>query len=457
MVTGVVMNKIKGPLHYVILAAMFVVAALSTAVDQKVQSQTSRTAAQVGQVCNAAQMIGRDIGAKINACDARLGTARGTIKLSGGGIIATPVVISSNHTLQIVSGTYRATNNGAVIRLKDDSSLTCDSWDAVLEESTGKIGDGGVTPFTIVTAYNGTSSDSPNGALTRNLVIKGCHFRGARSDFDSASQTVGLGNCHNCSVTNNWLEATRTIGIQTGGGSAMRNYADNVIIARNLLTTVASQNIAVVNSTNVQVIENTIKAPGIANGPGVVPIDVEPNVGDRIVNIKIANNLVDMTNTVLDNSGAKALHGITINNLNGANPFIGVEVSNNKVYGANLSDPYNHISGGLILVRNASNTVISNNILRRGTYCILIDSGSSKITVTQNQLSSCGSGSSESVKIVDSSNNLFIGNKLWGDPSNQFDLSEIARSIVESGTSNNNIFRGNDAAISLRGRGSRKE
>ena len=36
---------------------------------------------------------------------------------------------------------------------------------------------------------------------------------------------------------------------------------------------------------------------------------------------------VDMTNTVIDASGQKALHGIAINNSNQANPFTGVEVS----------------------------------------------------------------------------------------------------------------------------------
>src|SRR5688572_1786262 len=187
-------------------------------------------------------MNGNDVGAKINACDAKLGTNKGEILLQGGGTISTPIIVSSNHTLRVASGIYKATNDGAVIRLKDDSSLICDSWDAVLEETTGRIGPGGVKPFTIVTAYSGSSPDSPNGSTARNLVIRGCHVRGARKDFDSASQTIALGNCRNCSVTNNWLEATRTIGIQTGGGSSMGNYADNVIISKNLLTTVASQN-----------------------------------------------------------------------------------------------------------------------------------------------------------------------------------------------------------------------
>jgi len=402
-------------------------------------------------------MRGNDVGAKINACDAKLGINKGEIVLNGGGTIATQVIISANHKLRVSGGIYKATAGGPVIRLKDDSSLTCDSKNAVLEESTGKNGEAGVKPFTIVAAYAGTSLDSLNGTLARNLSITGCHFRGARPDFDSASQTIALGNCHNCSVTNNWLEATRTIGIQTGGGSGLGNYADNVIIAKNRFTTVASQNIAVVNSSNVQVIDNTIEAPGLPNGPGVVPIDIEPNVGDRIVNVKIANNLIDMTGTVIDASGAKALHGIAINNLNGAKPFTGVEISGNTLYGANLSDPYNHISGGLILVRAAANTVISNNMLRRSSYCVLIDSGSSKVTVSRNQLSSCGSGSSEPIRIVDSSYNQILDNRLWNDPANIHDFSQISKNIVELGTSNNNVFRGNDAVISLRGRGSSKQ
>jgi len=439
------------------MSLAFVVAALfGLPAAPTVQTGARIQTAAVGQ-CLASQMQGNDVGAKINACNAKLGNNKGVILLSGGGTISTPVTISSNHTLRVSSGIYHATNNGAVIRLKDNSSLVCDSWDAVLEESTGKNDQAGVKPFTIVTAYNGTSLDSPNGTMTRNLVVKGCHFRGARRDFDSASQTVALANCHNCSVTNNWLEATRTIGIQTGGGSSMGNYADNVIISRNLLTRVASQNLAVVNSSNVQVIDNQIKAPGQANGPGVVPIDIEPNVGDRIVNVKVANNLVDMTATTIDSSGAKALHGIAINNSNQANPFTGVEVSNNTLYGADFKDPNNHISGGLILVRGASNTLISNNILRRGTYGMLIDSGSSNIIVSGNQISTCGSGSTESVRILDSSNNRILNNKLWADRANFMDFSHISRNIIEKGTSDNNTFRGNDAVVTLSGRSSSKQ
>ena len=446
-------NLPQQALAFLVVGVFVVVSAYSQATQSR-RPQVSAPSA--GGSCNAARIAGADVGAKVNACDKSLGANAGEIVLSGGGTIATQIIISPNHTLRVVSGVYRATSDGPVIRLKDDSSLVCDSWDAVLEESTKPHVQGTLT-FTIVGVYNGTSGDAPNGTLSKNINVKGCHFRGARKDFDSVTQTVSMSNCNNCQVTKNWLEGTRTIGIQAGGSGQFGHTARNVLIANNLLTTVASQNLAVVNSIDVQVIDNVIRAPGQAGGPGVVPIDVEPNVGDKIQNVRIANNMVDMTKTVIDASGAKALHGIAIQNLNEAKPFAGVEITRNTVYGGDLKDPYNHISGGLILVRGAQNTVISNNIMRRGTYCVLLDSGSSKIKVIGNQMSSCGSGSSQPLRIQDSSDNEIIDNKLWNDPANIHDFSTISRNIVEVGSSNNNIFRGNDGVVHLSGRGSRKQ
>ncbi|MEO7970262.1 MAG: hypothetical protein ABI698_03105 [bacterium] len=61
------MNKIMGSLYYLIIAAVFAMTALSTSVYQTAQSPISPTAAQPGQICTAAQMNGRDIGAKIES------------------------------------------------------------------------------------------------------------------------------------------------------------------------------------------------------------------------------------------------------------------------------------------------------------------------------------------------------------------------------------------------------
>ena len=78
------------------------------------------------------------------------------------------------------------------------------------------------------------------------------------------------------------------------------------------------------------------------------------------------------------------------------------------------------------------------------------------IKVFGNQMSSCGSGSTQPFKIQDSSNNEIYNNKLWGDPGNLFDLSGIGKVMVETGSSDNNVYRGNDGVVSLSGRRSRK-
>src|SRR5207253_7997426 len=55
---------------------------------------------------NANQYPGADLGAKINAADRALGSAPGEITVAGGGTISTQVIISSDHTLRLLPGTY---------------------------------------------------------------------------------------------------------------------------------------------------------------------------------------------------------------------------------------------------------------------------------------------------------------------------------------------------------------
>jgi hypothetical protein len=434
-------------------ALALIVCALSYPVlAQNVQTTDPRITTETGdRVCVAAQMSGADIGAKINACDAALGSAKGEIWLTGGGNIATQVVISPNHTLRVMSGTYPATTTGAVIRLKDNSSLVCDSWGPTLQESTGSVGVN--SPFTIVTPYNGASSDSPNGALAQNIVIRGCHLKGARSDFHSAPQTIGLGNCKNCQATNNWLENTRTIGIQAGGGSMNGFYAQNVLISGNLLTGVASQNIAVTNAEGVIVSNNTMRAPGQSGGPGVSVIDVEPNVGDRTKNVKITGNMIDATNGPI----GQTTNGIVVQNGNGANPFGHIEVTNNTVIAADHSNNLgNNILFANILVRTASDVRVADNFLRRANRGIVVDFGSTGVIVERNTCATCGTPSSFSMSVDDSAQNNIFNNVLYNQSGDALAYPDgLVRNIVETGLSNNNTYAGNYAVTSLAGAGSR--
>lgn len=384
---------------------------------------------------------GTDVGMKINAADAALGAAAGEIRVASGGQISTQINISSLHTLRFTGGTYTATTNSSVIRLKDNSALECSNWEVILQESTGKVG--ASSPFSIVRDYNG---DVSNHAASQNITIRGCHFKGARSDFNSVPQTIGIGNCKNCEVTNNWLDATRTIGIQAGGGSAEGFYASNVLIARNLLTEVASQNIAVTNGDSVVIDANIMRKPGQLGGPGVSVIDVEPNSGDRLQNIRISNNRIDATLSTT----FTVTNGIAVQNYNTTN-YGPVEVVGNTLLGATHSTPRNDyfVYSGII-VNNAPNVRLKNNYIQRAPWGIKINGGSNGFVIFGNELSSCGSGSTYAINIIDASRGLVANNFLHEGLNDQVSVGITAVQIVENtlgGPIKENSYSNNYGAV----------
>ena len=61
---------------------------------------------------------GSDLGAKINAADKALGTSPGEITVKGGGTISTQVIISSDHVLRFMPGTYVTKTTNIPILMK---------------------------------------------------------------------------------------------------------------------------------------------------------------------------------------------------------------------------------------------------------------------------------------------------------------------------------------------------
>jgi hypothetical protein len=408
----------------------------------------------VGSTCDAAAVNApdADVGAKVNECDRRLGAKSGIIKLRGGGEIKTQIVVSSNHKLYVEGGgEYRASTSGPVILLDDNSSLECQSWDSVLYESTGTRKPGNsLTIFTIAAARRGITSQYPNGSMAQNIKVKGCHFKGTRPDFNSAGQTISLGNTENGEVTNNWLENTRTIGIQAGGGSVHGYFAKNVVISNNKLTGVASQNIAVTNADNVQIFNNRMESPGQVGGPGVSVIDVEPNVRDRTTNIAIFDNFIDAS----ANTNWSTTNGIVVQNGNKSNPWGNIVVRNNTIIGARHSDsPNNRISYAGILVRRAEGVEVKDNTIKRVSRCIVVDQGARNNLIENNKLVSCGSGGTKPVIIENSSYNTVTGNVLTNQPGDALKIPpKIYRTIYEtSARSDYNRFEHNDADVIING------
>jgi hypothetical protein len=379
---------------------------------------------------NAHEFPGDDIGTKINNAAKSLGGTAGEIILTSGGLFKVTAIIPAGCTLLLKGGVYKSVTPGPLILLNDNSALVGDNYDAVLEESTGDSISPGISPTTgrpIHTIVQDLAGATLNGTSCRGIRIEHVHFRGARKDFNSAFQTASLGNCRNGKAVRNLFDSTRTIGLQVGGGSALGNYAQDCELDDNKFIAVASQNLAVTNGINISVRRNVCERAGQPNGPGVTCIDVEPNVGDRVENVVVEANVMDCRQSPQDAGGNKVLNAISINNGNGANPWRNISVIGNEVLGWEWKA--GHIMGGgigyaAILLRSCDGTIMQRNKVTRCSRGILVDTHSQNNRIENNELLSCGSGSTAAIQIQDTSRgNVVRGNRLSAIPGDGFEES----------------------------------
>src|SRR5258705_13371100 len=236
-----------------------------------------------------------DLGEKIKAADKALGAKRGEIVVKGGGIISTQVIISSDHILRVMPGTYVTRTDNIPILMKSRSSIIGSGWESIILESTAP------GQFTVISAYGHSVL---NGAPDSGLLIRDLQVKGANPGFYSAPQAISLGNCSNCTVDKVWINGTRSIGIQFGGTSSTGHFAENSKVTNFLFTRVASQNLALVNGKNILFEGNRFLASGQRGGPGNTNIDVEPNeTDDRIEDVIIRNNFIDVHESEMPTTG----------------------------------------------------------------------------------------------------------------------------------------------------------
>lgn len=343
---------------------------------------------------------GQDIGAKINAADKALGAGKGEIVVKGGGTIATQVIVSSDHVLRFLPGTYASKTTNIPILLKPRSSLIGAGWESIILESTAP------GQFTVVSAYNHSIE---NGTADSGLTIRNLQIKGANSGFNSAPQAVSLGNCSGCLVDKVWINGTRSIGMQLGGSSRRGFFADNSKITNCLFTRVASQNLALVNGKNIVFEGNRFMTSGQVGGPGNTNIDLEVNEGtDRLENVIIRNNLIDVRNSEVSPTG----NGIVVQSTSGT-PYVGpILIEKNTIIGGETQGTItNVLSNGIyvfgITMRDV--TIRDNTIRRTGQSGIRIEG--TRIIVSNNQLFDVGGGGTPGFVVV-ATNSQIVGNTL---------------------------------------------
>lgn len=395
--------------------------------DPRIPTETGARALFANQYPNTDGQGNPDVGARINAADAALGTNKGTIYYLGGGNIATQIVLNSNHSLRLGAGTYTANTTGAPILMKSDTSLSGDGFQTILQETTGPAASGG--EFNVIANADSYAS---NGSTERNLTIRDLQIAGARSTFDSIHQTISLGNVHGCLVDDVFLNATHAIGIQAGGASTLGNdtlglgrYAEHVVIRNCQFYKVGSQNLAVVNGKNIILEGNIFRDPSQTGGVGCTAIDLEVNDlgNDYMENILVVNNTLDARNAAL------VPHGNFIAYQPGTAHTGPARISGNMA----VSDF--RTSNGVVLTSNATDVEISGNYLN-GMGQKGLDLLGTRIRAFNNILKNTGTGGSDSLHVESMTDSRIYGNDLFS-PVLGNDM------IVEGAGCSGNLFYGN--------------
>lgn len=389
------------------------------------QRQRTTTSAK-SKVVSANDFPGQDIGAKINAADKALGTDQGEIVIKGGGTIATQVIISSDHVLRLMPGTYAARTTGVPILLKPRSSLVGSGWDSIILESTA------IGQFTVISAYNNSIE---NGTADSGLTIRDVQIKGANAGFNSAPQAISLGNCTACLVDKVWINGTRSIGIQLGGSSRKGFFADNSKVTNCLFTRVASQNLALVNGRNIVFEGNRFMTSGQRGGPGNTNIDLETNEPtDHLENVIIRNNLIDVRNSEMTPTG----NGIVVQSTTGTALLGPVLLERNTIIGGETQGTVtNVLSNGIYVYGDKMRdvTIRDNTIRRTGQSGIRVEG--THLVVTNNQLTDVGGGGIPGF-VVAGTNNQITGNTVTNTGNGPVDN----RMVILEG-SRGNVFQNN--------------
>ncbi|HEX8458776.1 MAG TPA: right-handed parallel beta-helix repeat-containing protein [Pyrinomonadaceae bacterium] len=407
-------------------------------------------------------MPGADVGAKINACDARLGAdgLKGEIHVEGGGTISTYVNLSRGRTLWFHTGTYTLhqaytgdpsrdiqTELG-MIRYRDDVTIKGDGWETQIVEPPITNRPTVFAPYVSAVLTQGGYFHG----VTRNVTIRDLQIRGQQKLASNGTySTIEIGNTHNMLVENVFLNQTTGNGITAGGssgvssvngcggGKAERECARGVVIRGNRLSQVQNQGLNVVNGRDVSILNNVIKDHNRLAGSNGAGIDIETNtVTDTAKFIRIESNLLDFTNSPQPFAG----NGINVQS-SGQADYGPVEVRNNTLVGNVLTpSAVGHMVYGIFVAAGTKGVTVAANKIQRTANSGIIAYGTGHV-IQDNELVSVGGSGNIAISLMGANNSVVRGNRVKIDPSARV-ASDLIAEIPETGA-NHNVLEGNIA------------
>jgi hypothetical protein len=296
--------------------------------QQVIYTSSTTIGGQDKPVCDTRDMAGADVGARINACTAKIGF---TIQLDSfgnqahwvgtpgviyaasteAGAINTQVVIPSNQTLHLGCGTFTNSFGEFVppIAISDNSMLEGEGWCTIVKDTSQVVGENPVVGMT--NSFTCSSpAPPPCGAggcevncsrpPTTGVIIRDIHFKSSGSTSGtSLAGILHLSQCVNCRVLNNWFDGFLTTAVTLVGANVLSSphpdwigiFGHDDEIAGNVITGPANAGISIINNRTVHIHHNTFRD----HGPGAAAyIDLESNQGtDYMEDIDVSNNIFD--------------------------------------------------------------------------------------------------------------------------------------------------------------------
>lgn len=439
------MRQILLSLVFFVLAWASAPAQIATTGNRVDPASTFGACAAGNSIIIANLCAGATLGSKINAAFTVLGSNPGEVWVQGGGAFGdetSRITVTSNHVLRIFSGTYTSTGYSGVILLQNDSALQCEPG-VIIEEPTHTTV-AGQNMFVVVDAYNqSTTIPTTSRQPSRNIKVQNCGFKGARSNFHEGAATIQLMNCHNCEVSGNTFDGMHTIAVEYGAPFIkgeidplnLGNYAEGSSIHHNTFIHSCAVNIAMVNGQNISITDNIFLRPGITGCSFPVGIDIEPNgAKDRVLNIVIANNLMDWR----DGEQVESGYGISVINPFGipADYFGNILITGNTIIGA-LAHGKRSLSRGIGVGVNAYDVTVENNTIRFVPFSIF--SNGTRGHFQGNSIFGGGAGAPAIWLYKDSTDNTVVGNRV----SCNLALTETCYTGIQNDGAASNVVRGN--------------
>lgn len=402
---------------------------------------------------------GADLGAKINAAFAALGSEKGTVHVYGGGSITSYINVGEGCTLWFHDGTYthdapfntvpqQQQAELGLIRYKNGSTVRGDGRGTILVESTY------LNHGTILAPYAGSilTNGYHHTGVTRRATLRDLQLKGrVTKASNGTASTVDLGNCHDCLVENLFLNQTTANGITVGGlsyestldgcdvGVKSNQCASGVIVRNNYLFQVQNQGLNVVNGQHVQITNNLIKDHNRLSGSNGTGIDLETNANsDTLKDITIEGNTLDFRNSPQPSAG----NGINIQS-SGQKNYGPVVVKNNTLIGDDLTaTAAGHMVYGIIVTAGTKHVTIVNNTIQRTSNSGIAAYGTHHVIEGNKLISVSRAADNAAINLIGATNCVVKNNTI---KTGLVALGDNGR-IAETSGANSNIFEANISA-----------